>query len=192
MSGAVREMSGTPGSDGSLKREVEEEPLVTFRDLVVSYGPVQALAGVSGAFYPGPTGLLGPNGAGKTTLLKTLLGFLEPDRGEMTAFGLDPTKAPLEVRRRIGYMPEVDCHLPGMTAAGFVAFAAELSGLPRDEAISRAHEVLYYVGLGEARWPRPSSTIPTSCCSTSPRTASIPRAARRCWPSSTTSRPGAR
>jgi ABC-2 type transport system ATP-binding protein len=131
---------------------VEPEPLVTFRDLVVSYGPVQALSGVSGAFQPGPTGLLGPNGAGKTTLLKTLLGFLEPDRGGMTAFGLDPTKSALEVRRRIGYMPEVDCHLPGMTAASFVAFAGELSGLPRDEAISRAHEVLYYVGLGEARY----------------------------------------
>jgi ABC-2 type transport system ATP-binding protein len=126
--------------------------LVEFRDLAVSYGPVPALQGVSGAFPVGPTGLLGPNGAGKTTLLKTLLGFLRPDRGGMTAFGLDPTKQPLEVRRRIGYMPESDCHLPGMTAVAYVAFAAELSGLPRDEAISRAHEVLYYVGLGEARY----------------------------------------
>jgi ABC-2 type transport system ATP-binding protein len=127
-------------------------PLVEFRDLAVSYGPVQALAGVSGAIGEGATGLLGPNGAGKTTLLKTLLGFLTPDSGAMTAFGLDPVKKPLEVRRRIGYMPEQDCHLPGMTASAFVAFAAELSGLPRDEAISRAHEVLYYVGLGEARY----------------------------------------
>jgi ABC-2 type transport system ATP-binding protein len=129
-----------------------ETPLVEFKDLAVSYGPVEALAGVSGVFLPGPTGLLGPNGAGKTTLLKTLLGFLDPDRGIIQAFGLDPTKEPLGVRRRIGYMPEVDCHLPGMTAAAFVAFAGELSGLPRDEAISRAHEVLYYVGLGEARY----------------------------------------
>jgi ABC-2 type transport system ATP-binding protein len=127
-------------------------PLVTFEDLAVSYGLVQALAGVNGAFYPGPTGLLGPNGAGKTTLLKTLLGFLDPDAGRMTAFGKDPTKQPLEVRRRLGYMPEQDCHIPGMSAAAFVAFAGELSGLPRDEAISRAHEVLYYVGLGEARY----------------------------------------
>ena len=107
---------------------------------------------MKGAFLPGPTGLLGPNGAGKTTLLKTLLGFLTPDRGRMTAFGKDPTKEPLDVRRRLGYMPEQDCHIPGMTAAAFVAFAGELSGLPRDEAISRAHEVLYYVGLGEARY----------------------------------------
>jgi ABC-2 type transport system ATP-binding protein len=127
-------------------------PLVEFEDLAVSYGLVQALAGVKGAFLSGPTGLLGPNGAGKTTLLKTLLGFLTPDRGRMTAFGKDPTKEPLEVRRRLGYMPEQDCHIPGMTASAFVAFAGELSGLPRDEAISRAHEVLYYVGLGEARY----------------------------------------
>jgi len=131
---------------------MEQETLVEFRDLAVSYGPLPALAGVSGAFPAGATGLLGPNGAGKTTLLKTLLGFLRPDRGRLTAFGLDPGKTPLEVRRRIGYMPEVDCHLPGMTAAGFVSFAGELSGLPRDEAISRGHEVLYYVGLGEARY----------------------------------------
>jgi ABC-2 type transport system ATP-binding protein len=131
---------------------VTEAPLVEFQDLAVSYGPVQALAGVSGAFPPGPTGLLGPNGAGKTTLLKSLLGFLSPERGRLRAFGLDPAVAPLEVRRRIGYMPEVDCHLPGMTASAFVAFAGELSGMPRDEAVSRSHEVLYYVGLGEARY----------------------------------------
>src|SRR5262249_51648375 len=111
-----------------------------------------ALSGVTGAFSAGPTGLLGPNGAGKTTLLKALLGFLKPDSGRLLAFGLDPDVAPLEVRRRIGYMPEVDCHVPSTSAAAFVAFAGELSGMPRDEAISRAHEVLYYVGLGEARY----------------------------------------
>jgi ABC-2 type transport system ATP-binding protein len=127
-------------------------PLVEFRDLTVSYGPLLALGGVTGVIHDGATGLLGPNGAGKTTLLKTLLGFLSPDSGSLTAFGLDPGRRPLDVRRRIGYMPEQDCHLPGMTASAFVAFAAELSGLPRDEAISRAHEVLYYVGLGEARY----------------------------------------
>ena len=130
----------------------EKEPVVQFQDLSVSYGLVQALAGVSGEFPAGPTGLLGPNGAGKTTLLKTLLGFLNPDGGRMSAFGLDPTREPLEVRRRLGYMPEQDCHLPGMSASAYVAFAGELSGLPRSEAISRAHEVLYYVGLGEARY----------------------------------------
>jgi ABC-2 type transport system ATP-binding protein len=129
-----------------------DAPLVEFQDLGVSYGPVPALVGVSGSLRPGPTGLLGPNGAGKTTLLKTLLGFLKPERGHMLAFGLDPSLEPLEVRRRIGYMPEGDCHIPELTAAAFVAFAGELSGMPRSEAISRSHEVLYYVGLGEARY----------------------------------------
>ena len=137
-----------------------DEPLVTFQELTVSYGLVRALDGVTGAFALGATGLLGPNGAGKTTLLKTLLGFLTPDGGRLTAFGLDPSLEPLEVRRRIGYMPEVDCHVPGMTAAAYVAYAGELSGLPRDEAVSRAHEVLYYVGLGEARY-RPVDTYST-------------------------------
>jgi ABC-2 type transport system ATP-binding protein len=144
-------MSGTsPSPESSLPKV--GDPLVEFQDLNVCYGPVQALVSVSGAFPPGPTGLLGPNGAGKTTLLKTLLGFLTPDSGRITAFGLDPGAAPLEVRRKLGYMPEVDCHIAGMSAATFVAFAGELSGMPRDEAISRAHEVLYYVGLGEARY----------------------------------------
>jgi ABC-2 type transport system ATP-binding protein len=145
-------MNGTPAAPASSPDAVESAPLVEFRDLSVSYGPLVALSGVTGGFAAGPTGLLGPNGAGKTTLLKTLLGFLKPDSGSIVAFGLDPATSPLEVRRRIGYMPEVDCHIPSMTAAAFVAFAGELSGMPRDEAISRAHEVLYYVGLGEARY----------------------------------------
>jgi len=131
---------------------VEAQPIVEFRELSVSYGLVLALDAISGSLPPGPTGLLGPNGAGKTTLLKTLLGFLNPDGGSICAFGVDPTQVPLEVRRRIGYMPEVDCHISAMTASAFVSFAGELSGLRRDEAVSRAHEVLYYVGLGEARY----------------------------------------
>jgi len=154
MPGAVLEapISSTSTLAEAVTAKAPGSALVEFHDLTVSYGPRQALAGVSGIFGSGATGLLGPNGAGKTTLLKTLLGFLKPDRGRMTAFGLDPAVEPLAVRRRIGYMPEVDCHLPGMTASAFVAFAGELSGMPRDEAVSRAHEVLYYVGLDEARY----------------------------------------
>ncbi len=156
---ATQAAGPVPGA-GALEANIPETQtavdagaaLVRFDDLTVSYGPLVALAGVSGELSAGATGLLGPNGAGKTTFLKTLLGFLKPDRGRISAFGLDPAEAPLEVRRRIGYMPEVDCHLPGMTAAAFVAFAGELSGMPRDEAVSRAHEVLYYVGLEEARY----------------------------------------
>ena len=101
---------------------------------------------------PGAVGLLGPNGAGKSTLIKSLLGFVAPDRGEMHVLGLDVRDAPLEIRRRVGYMPETDAHIPGMNAVAFVAYCGELAGLPRADAMQRAHEVLYYVGLGEARY----------------------------------------
>jgi len=129
-------------------------PLVAFHDLSVAYGSAMALLSVNGAFPAEATGLLGPNGAGKTTLLKTLMGFLTPRSGRVTAFGLDPVVDPLGVRQRVGYLPEGDCYLPGLTAAEQVAFAGELSGMPRGDAVSRAHEVLDYVALGEARYRR--------------------------------------
>src|SRR5512138_3227426 len=109
------------------------DALVAFRDLTVAYGARPALTGVSGVFPAGATGLLGPNGAGKTTLLKTLMGFLAPSAGAVEAFGLDPARDPLGVRQRIGYLPEGDCHLAGMVAVEQVAFAGELSGMPRGD-----------------------------------------------------------
>ena len=128
------------------------ETLVEFEALTVRYGTRVALDRASGRFARGATGLLGPNGAGKTTLLKALLGFLSPSGGRIEAFGLSPSAKPLEVRRRIGYMPEVDAHLPDLTAVQTVAFAGELSGLPQSEGMRRAHEVLQFVGLGEERY----------------------------------------
>jgi ABC-2 type transport system ATP-binding protein len=97
-------------------------------------------------------GLLGPNGAGKSTMIKALLGFVVPDRGRMRVLGLDVATSPLQIRGRVGYMPESDAHIPGMNAVTFVAYCGELSGLPRVDAMQRAHEVLFYVGLGEARY----------------------------------------
>ena len=127
-------------------------PLLELTDLTVAYGPVVALDRVSARVEPGSVGLLGPNGAGKTTLLRTLLGFVQPRSGRVSVLGLDPTQEPLEVRRRIGYMPEADAYIAGLNASGFVSFAGELAGMGRAEATSRAHEVLDYVGLGEARY----------------------------------------
>ncbi|MCC7009265.1 MAG: ABC transporter ATP-binding protein [Acidobacteria bacterium] len=118
----------------------------------VSYGRTAALRDVSVDLPPGAVGLLGPNGAGKSTLLKALLGFVVPTSGRLQVLGVDVAERPLEIRARIGYMPESDAHIPGMTAVGFVAYCGELAGLPRGDAVQRAHEVLYYVGLGEARY----------------------------------------
>jgi ABC-2 type transport system ATP-binding protein len=128
-------------------------PAVVDLDSVsVRYGKNAALRDVSVSFPNGAVGLLGPNGAGKSTLLKAVLGLLVPERGRMRVLGLDVRHAPLQIRRRIGYMPESDAHIPGMNAVAFVAYCGELAGLPRADAMQRAHEVLYYVGLGEARY----------------------------------------
>jgi ABC-2 type transport system ATP-binding protein len=118
----------------------------------VKYGKNWALRDVAAQFPEGAIGLLGPNGAGKSTMIKALLGFVRPDRGEMRVLGLDVKTSPLQIRRRIGYMPENDAHIPGMNAVTFVAYCGELAGLPGADAMQRAHEVLYYVGLGEARY----------------------------------------
>jgi ABC-2 type transport system ATP-binding protein len=127
-------------------------PVVQAERLSVRYGKNVALNEVTAVFPAGAVGLLGPNGAGKSTLLKSLLGFLTPERGSMKVLGLDVSAAALEIRERIGYMPESDAHIPGMNAVSFVAYCGQLSGLPAVDAMQRAHEVLYYVGLGEARY----------------------------------------
>jgi ABC-2 type transport system ATP-binding protein len=125
---------------------------VTLESVTVAYGRNAALRDVTTSFISGAVGLLGPNGAGKSTLIKSLLGFLVPERGRMRVLGLDVAESPLEIRSRVGYMPESDGHIPGMNAVSFVAYCGELSGLPRVDAMQRAHEVLFYVGLGEARY----------------------------------------
>jgi ABC-2 type transport system ATP-binding protein len=127
-------------------------PVVTLEGVSVMYGGHAALSDVTTSFAGGSVGLLGPNGAGKSTMIKSLLGFVVPSRGRMTVLGFDVAHAPLEIRARVGYMPENDAHIPGMNAVSFVAYCAELSGLPRVDAMQRAHEVLFYVGLGEARY----------------------------------------
>jgi ABC-2 type transport system ATP-binding protein len=97
-------------------------------------------------------GLLGPNGAGKTTLLHTLLGFYPPTGGTARVCGRDIRHDLREVRALLGYMPENDAFIAGMSGVRFVRLMAELAGVPKSQAIERAHEVLFYVGLGEARY----------------------------------------
>ena len=126
--------------------------VVTLENVTVTYGRNAALRDVTTTFAAGAVGLLGPNGAGKSTMIKALLGFLVPTGGRMRVLGIDVAVAPLDIRARVGYMPESDAHIPGMNAVSFVAYCGELAGLPRVDAMQRAHEVLYYVGLGEARY----------------------------------------
>src|SRR5881409_2975580 len=127
-------------------------PVVTLDAVSVLYGRNAALRGVTTSFAGGAVGLLGPNGAGKSTMIKALLGFVTPNSGRMRVLGVDVAESPLEIRARVGYMPESDAHIPGMNAVSFVAYCGELAGLPGVDAMQRAHEVLFYVGLGEARY----------------------------------------
>lgn len=128
--------------------------LIELEGVEKRYGELRALKGVTLKLEAGRIGLLGPNGAGKSTLLKCILGLLTPDYGSAKVFDFDVVRQPFEVRSRIGYMPEGDAVLPELTALQFTTLAGELCGLPRSEAIARAHQVLHYVGLGEARYRR--------------------------------------
>ncbi len=125
---------------------------IEIRDIHFSYGKVKALNGVDLKLPQGAIGLLGPNGAGKSTLIRILLGFLSPDRGGGKVLDYDIKDQQSEIRRYVGYMPEDDCFIPGMDAVSFTSYLGELSGMPRQEAMKRAHEVLFYVGLEESRY----------------------------------------
>jgi ABC-2 type transport system ATP-binding protein len=125
---------------------------VKIKDIHFSYGKIKALDGVDLDLPQGAIGLLGPNGAGKSTLLRLLLGFLTPEMGEGSVLEYDIRNQQSQIRRYVGYMPEDDCFIPGMDAVSFTSYLGELSGMPRQEAMKRAHEVLFYVGLEESRY----------------------------------------
>lgn len=129
---------------------------VKLENLTVCYGSHVAVKQVSVEFPPGAVGLLGRNGAGKSSILKTLLGLLRPTSGRVTVLDLGPDASPLEIRRSVGYMPEKDCHIPGLNGYETVALAGQMTGLPERDAARRAHETLYLVGLEEQRY-RPVS-----------------------------------
>ena len=129
------------------------ETLLELSEVHKRYGRFHALRGITASIPVGSFGLLGPNGAGKSTLLKLLLGLL-PYEGSATVLGLDCRASALAIRDRVGYMPERDNWLPGMSAVEYCGFAGELSGLPRAEAMGRAHAVLELCGLGDKRYQR--------------------------------------
>ncbi len=116
------------------------------------FDQVEALSNLSVELAPGTIGLVGPNGSGKTTLLRLLMGLIPPSSGRLSVLGFDPQRDPLRVRERVGYMPEHDCLMPDLSAVGFVSFMGQVSGLPREVAMSRAHDVLEFVGLREERY----------------------------------------
>jgi ABC-2 type transport system ATP-binding protein len=139
--------------------ESPASPLIELNDLSRAFGPHYALKGVTLRLAPGRIGLLGPNGAGKSTLLKILMGLLSPTSGSgrILDHELSPSgsgEGDFELRRLIGFMPEADALVPGLRGVDYVSLAGELYGLPRKQALRRAHEVLTYLQLEEARYRR--------------------------------------
>src|SRR5262245_24016703 len=128
--------------------------VLAVRGLTKSYGGrPPALRDVTLEVNEGVTGLLGPNGAGKSTFLQCVLGLLRGFTGEVEVLGVDARKDPRAVRRRVGFLPETDVWMPRMTGVRAVSYLGRLSGLSRDEALRRAHEVLHHVGqIGRASW----------------------------------------
>src|SRR5882672_9123030 len=129
-----------------------EAPVIELDGLGVRFGRRPILVDLRSALSRRSIGLLGPNGSGKTTLIHTLLGFHAPTSGTARIFGKDIRTEARTIHERIGYMPENESFIAGMTAVGLVRYMAELSGLPARAATERAHEALFYVGLGEARY----------------------------------------
>jgi ABC-2 type transport system ATP-binding protein len=126
--------------------------IIQLDGLSVSFGGRPILKELRGELRGRSIGLLGPNGAGKTTLIHTLLGFHPPSSGTARIFGRDIGGEANQIKSLIGYMPERDSFISKMSCIHFVRFMAELSGLPPAAALERAHEALFFVGLGEARY----------------------------------------
>ncbi|GAA3256200.1 ABC transporter ATP-binding protein [Dactylosporangium siamense] len=134
-------------------RKVGDVALIETRALTKRYGGgVTALSELSLAVEPGIIGLVGANGAGKSTFIKIMLGLLQPSGGDLRVLGLDPTTQSVQVRQRVGYMPEHDCLPSETSAAEYVTHLARMSGLPANAARERASEALRHVGLYEERY----------------------------------------
>lgn len=127
-------------------------PVIELENLQVKLGQRLILDRLNGSLSGRCIGLLGPNGSGKSTLINTLLGFYQPLAGRARIFGQDVQENLRALRAQIGYMPESDAFIADMSGVSFVRYMAEISGLPKDEAMERAHEAFFYVGLGEARY----------------------------------------
>ena len=128
------------------------QPVIELDQLEVRFGERTILKKLEASLTGRAIGLLGPNGAGKSTLINTLLGFHAPASGTARVFGLDIRSQARQVRGLIGYMPENDAFVASMSGVRFVRLMAELSGLPPEQALERAHEAFFYVGLGEVRY----------------------------------------
>ncbi len=124
--------------------------MIDVKDLSKSYGPVEALRGVSFEIREGEiVGLLGPNGAGKTTIIKILTGYLQPDAGTVTIDGLDVLARRQQVQARLGYLPENAPLYPDLSVQSYLRMMADLRGIPPGEQVRCISSAVYATGLAD-------------------------------------------
>ncbi len=126
--------------------------VIQLNQIVKDYGSLRALDHVTAEMGSGITGLLGPNGAGKTTLIKVLLGLVRISHGEGSVLGHNLATRGRAIRSVVGFMPEDDCYIPGLSGVELLQFSARLSGQPKIEALRRSHEILDFCGIEQERY----------------------------------------
>jgi ABC-2 type transport system ATP-binding protein len=128
------------------------QTLIRLQDVTKDYGPFRALDGVTLEIGPGVTGLLGPNGAGKTTLIKVLLGLVRTTSGAGEVLGQELREDSRSIRSQVGYLPEDDCYIPGLTGIEMIQYMARLAGQPALEGLRRGQEMIDFCGLRQERY----------------------------------------
>lgn len=125
-------------------------PIVEAKDVHKNFGSVQALAGLSLKVMPGEIyGLLGPNGAGKSTMIKIITGLSEQTSGEVRVLGLDPRESPVEVKSKIGYVPETTMLYESLSPRDFFEFVVSVRKLDKKTANDRVSKLATAFGLEE-------------------------------------------
>jgi ABC-2 type transport system ATP-binding protein len=127
-------------------------PVIETKGLSKVFGQQRALDDLTLQVFPGAVGLLGPNGAGKSTFMKCLLQLQPITSGSAKLLGREVGREGRDIRKRVGYTPELDCHIPGMVGCEYVTYCAQLCGIPFQAARQRAHEMLDFVGMGQERY----------------------------------------
>jgi ABC-2 type transport system ATP-binding protein len=126
--------------------------MIKVEGLTKRYGPTTAVNNISFQVDRGEiVGFLGPNGAGKTTTMRILTGFLPPTLGKASVAGYDVMVQPLEVKKRIGYLPETPPLYPEMEVVEYLDFVARLKGIPSADISARIDSVLERCALGHVR-----------------------------------------
>lgn len=132
--------------DGIMNKD---QPIIRIQNLKKSYdGENYVLCGIDVDIFPGQIiGYIGPNGAGKTTTIKILIGMLPDFEGQVTVFGNDVSENPLEVKKRIGYVPETAALYDTLTPLEYLRFVGQIYGISKETILSRTKKMLTLFGL---------------------------------------------